>query len=511
MSAELSRRNFIATAALGAAGLAAAGTASASEQAEPGYGKGNMPDQWDEEYDVVVVGAGGGGCAAAIGAARAGAKTLVLESQGSTIATSTAVCGGYLMIVGSDEQKDAGIEDSAEQFVEDTMAWGETCREDVCQSFADHCLDYYQLVKEMGVAFVTTDVVASPGCSIPRTLTVDPHDHQAKLQETAEASGATIMFKTEGGRLYVNGNGEVAGIQAKTEDGKEIAIKAKKAVILASGGFTHNAELLNECLPGLGDIKAFSSVGHTGQGHYAAAEVGAKLEGRPYIYAVEGMAPDSLTMDGYAELYIYGAIKVNTEGDRYVNEGLYWCNDMTRALLQQPMKDGQYFNWQIIDQNGYDKAKAAGRPLGVYDTNESLFTKGETIEELAEAIGAPDLPETLAKYNEDIAAGKDTMFGRETLCGDGTGDPVALDTPPYYAFPNVPWLAYDPATSFIADGECHILDQYGEPIPRLYGAGEITARSIVGNHYQYGLAVGSACTFGLYAGTQVAALDAWDE
>ena len=509
MDKKLTRRGFVGGAALSAAGFAMAGSAMADEAAAPGVGTGNMPEAWDEEYDIVVVGGGGAGSAAGIGAARAGASVAILESQGSTIATSTAVCGGYLMIVGSDEQIAQGIEDTPEKFVADTMAWGETCREDVCWTFANHCLDYYAVLKEMDVEFVTTDVVFSPGCNTARTLTVNPHDHQEKLTATAEASGALIKYNTEGHELYVNGKGEVVGIKATGPDG-DINIKAKKAVILASGGFTHNAELLDECLPGLGNIKAFSSVGHTGEEHYAASQLGAKLQGRPYIYAVEGMAPESVTMDGYAELYLYGAIKVNAEGNRYVDEGLYWCNDMTRALLQQPMVDGQYFCWQILDQTGYDLAKAAGRPLGVYDTNEALFVSGETAEALGEAIGAPHLAETIAKYNEDLANGGDTMFGRTTLVGAGTGDPVPLDTPPYYAWPNVPWLAYDPATSFMINGECQILDQYDRPIPRLYGAGEIVARSVVGNHYQYGLAVGSACTFGLYAGTQCAALEDWD-
>lgn len=157
-------------------------------------------------------------------------------------------------------------------------------------------------------------------------------------------------------------------------------------------------------------------------------------------------------------------------------------------------------------------AKAAGRPLGVYDTNEADFISGATIEELAQKIEAPNLPATLAKYNEDIAAGTDTQFGRTTLCGEGTGDPVVLGTPPYYAFPNEPWLAYDPATTFYTDKELRLLDQYGNPVgnDRLYLAGEIMLKGIVGNHYQYGLAVGAGCTYGNYIGKKVAEMDTWE-
>lgn len=512
MKNNLSRRNFLVGAgAAGALGLGVlSGCTPNSEGTASTVDDGFMPEAWDEEADVVVVGGGGAGCAAAYSAAKAGAKVLVLESQSNNTFTSTAVCGGYIMFVGTDEQKALGIEDSNEKMLADTLSWGITCKEEVIQTYLDHNLEYYQTLKEIGVE-VSPDVVFSPGCNTERTHLVDPADHQQKISEAAKQAGAEFLYNTTGAKLFVNTSGTICGISA-IKGNNSITIKAKKGVILCTGGFTWNAEMLDECMPGLSEVSAHSCAGHTGEGHYACFQLGGQFAGRPYMYAVEGMYPGSSSMDHYAELYIYGAIKVNTEGSRYVDEGLYWCNEMTRAQLSQPKKDNGYFNWQVIDHTAYELAKAAGRPLGVYDTNEADFISGNSIEELAEKIGAPHLPDTIAKYNADIANGVDSLFGRTTLCGDGTGEPIALDTPPYYAFANEPWLAYDPATTFYTDGECRLIDQYNEPVgnDHLYLAGEIMLKGIVGDRYQYGLAVGAGCTYGLYAGKKAAGNEDWD-
>ena len=212
-------------------------------------------------------------------------------------------------------------------------------------------------------------------------------------------------------------------------------------------------------------------------------------------------------MNGYANLFVYGAVKVNADGKRYVNEGMFIGNAMTRALLDQPMKDGEYFNYQIMDQKAYDLAAAAGKPLGVFEENKDLFVQADTYEELAEKLGAPDLPGAMARYNEDMrATGVDSAFGRDVLYGQGTGQPFPLDTPPFYAFANVPWLAYDPVTTFIVNADSQLLDQYGDPIEGVYAVGEIALRPALGNVYCQGAATGAGACFGLQAGRAAAHL-----
>ncbi len=507
--AQMSRRDFLKGSAAGAvAGLAVG--AGGVALIKPSAGKEpSLPETWDTEADVVIVGAGGAGLAAALGAesAKAG-KILVLEKLSEVLSCSTAICGGFITFCGTDLQKKFGIEDSNDLFYEDIVNYGQSVVPEVVRVYVDNQLAYYDLIRSLNVPFVDS-VSPSPGCSVPRTHTVDPAKHVMILEKTARDRGVEIKFNTTGQRLLTNCAGEVIGLEATTKD-KTTYIKANKAVIMATGGFTHNAEMLNECIPGLGNVMALSCPGHTAEGHRAVFQLGGQFSGRPTIYSVQGMHPSSRTMEGYAELFLYGAIEVNMEGARHINEDEYWSNRRTRSTLEQPLRDGIPILYQIIDQKGYEKAVEAGPPIGLGPKTIELLVKADSIEELAEKLGLPKLKETVDKYNADIdAVGYDTVFGRKTMVGVGTPKIEKLDTPPFYAFENTAWLAYNPTVSFKVDASLHAVDQYGKAIPRLYLVGEIMLRCVVGDHYMYGLATGAGGALGYYAGKLAAAEKPW--
>ena len=315
--------------------------------------------------------------------------------------------------------------------------------------------------KSLNVPFVE-NVSASPGCTVPRSHTVDPAQHVMLLEQYARKKGVEIRFKTTGKRLIVDPTGQVLGIVAEA-DGKTMNIKASKAVIMATGGFTHNADMLNECVPGLGNVLALSCPGHTGEGHEALFELGGQFYGRPWVYSVQGMHPTSTTMEGYAEMFLYGAVQVNMNGERFINEDEYWSNRRTRAVLSQPMRNDIPIVYQIIDQTAYDKAVAAGPPIGLGESTIELLVQADTIEELAEKIGAPNLKDTIDQYNADIdAVGYDQKFGRKTMVGVGTPAVEKIETGPFYAFENTAWLAYNPVCSFMVDKDLRLIDQYEE-------------------------------------------------
>ena len=100
------------------------------------------------------------------------------------------------------------------------------------------------------------------------------------LEKAARERGAEIRFSTTGKRLITDAADAVVGIEAES-NGKTIFIKAKKAVIMATGGFTHSAAMLEECIPGLGSVMALSCPGHTGEGHTALFQLGDQFAGRP--------------------------------------------------------------------------------------------------------------------------------------------------------------------------------------------------------------------------------------
>ena len=135
-----------------------------------------------------------------------------------------------------------------------------------------------------------------------------------------------------------------------------------------------------------------------------------------------------------------------------------------------------------------------------------LLIKGDTLEDLAKKLNMPRLVETVTKYNADIdAGGVDMVQGRDTMVGPGTPKITKLDKAPFYAFENTAWLAYDPTCSFKVNKDLHLVDQFGKPVQRLYLAGEIMLRSVVGDHYIYGLATGAGGALGLLAGKLAAA------
>ena len=517
----ITRREFAATAGSAAAVLAAAAGASiavADEMTPTGEG---VPSSWDYECDVLVVGAGGAGLAVAYKAADAGAETLVLESQASSGACTTYYCYGNYIVCGSDEQAAMGIEDSPELVLEDIRNYGgvdvtptaETLyNEDVILKFAENTRATYEILRDWGLDF--SAISDQTGNTTMRCHQIDNRHMVDLLSEHAVEAGATVMYNTMFTRLVVDDAGMVLGCYAADESGAEIAVKGRKATVLATGPLVRNTALMEDALPGASLIDVVSGVGANGDGHIAAMNLGGALWGRNTIYTCEHYMPGETALIG-TELNQYGAISVNRDGDRFYNDGSQWNNQRTRLLIQEGINPdtGTYFSWSIIDQTMYDMAMTSGNPNhGLSEAKVEYLAKGETIEELADVIGAPNLPATVAKYNEDLANGGDTQWGRVYRNGPGTGDPLPLENPPFYAWPCKPCWYYAPCFSLMTNTEMQMLDMYGNPIGggRLYGVGELVSRTVEGNKYLVGSAISFAATMGMTVGEQVARLDNWD-
>lgn len=503
MSKSVDRRSLLA--GIGASGLGAVLAASALPALADETG---ASPAWDEECDVLVLGGGGAGSAVAYGAAKEGARVIVLDGQNSLVTTSTALCGGFISFVGSPAQEMAGIEDSVDVFLADVAKYGGGhAVEGVARLFAENCLDYYDLIDELGVVWLNKDEpMQGKEQSVARILQVDPVDHQTKLAEAAMAAGADYRLGTAAEHLVVDADGKVVG--AVAADGTSIG--ASRGVVVATGGFTGSDEMLEECMPGLNSstVAVLASPGNTGQGHRMVAQLGGVMTGRTTVNCCPGLHPESIAVSLEFEGQRYGAIDVNSLGRRYCNESAYYSYDNTYATVHQPLADnGRALTWQVFSQDVVDIANSTASAYGgITDDVVSHCTVADTLDELAEAIGAPYLVDEVESYNADIEAnGGDTRFNRMTLAGEETGSPVQLVTGPFYAWPQYQWLSYTPTCGYEVNEELHPVNQYGEAIEGVYLVGEIMCRSVVGDRYPDGVSTAASGTLGYYLGRKLGA------
>lgn len=446
--------------------------------------------------DVIIVGAGGAGLAAAVEATSRHAQVIVLEKM-PYVGGSSVICGGALAFAGTDMQKALGIQDSAKVLYDDLMKVGQYVNDPaIVQAYVDNQLDTYYWLKNLGVQF--TNISAASGMSVPRAHNANPAALIGRLYQAAKDQGAKILLKVAGKRLIQDPQtGRVTGVVAE-KDGKEVVFYARKGVILATGGFAKNTELLAQFVPSMVKAQAICGAGCTGDGLKMAWALGAGIKDMPYIKATFGVHPQAKSFSDYFSLAMYhGAIIVNKNAKRFVNESISY-KLLADAAFQQP--DG--IGYQVYDAK--IRQDAMKDPLCAIESLESkgLVFKGETLKEAAEKAGLPAdaLEATVKEYNEYAERGQDLQFGRTSLTS-GFGKLVKIETPPFYIYPSTGALlgTYGGIT---INAKAQVLNVFGEVIPGLYAAGEITG-GMHGAAYMTGTAFGKALVFGRIAAKSV--------
>ena len=452
---------------------------------------------WDEEADLVVVGAGDAGLAAAIEARAAGKSAIVFEKLGSVKSTSSAMAGGAFAFAGTDYQRQHGVEDSNEQFFEDLIKVGKGKNfEPLVKVFLDEQLDTYNWLTALGVKWDRLSRAA--GGSVPRGHHTDPLQHVQLLQQAAEKRGAKVIFKTKVTELVTDESKRVIGACVQGEE-RAWRVKAKKGVVLATGGFGYDKERMAAIGPGFDKVKVIVSPGHTGDGHKMAETLGGWFRHMEpdYLKPTVGVHVASRSHTTNLLAFWDGAIIVNKRGERFVNESLE-NRSLGSATLGQPDQTVfEIFDRQVYDRMQTGEGRRAGKPI------VERMIEAETIAELASKLGLPleALKQTIARYNDGVAKGRDPDFGRTSLTQSG-GAMTAVDTPPFYAFETSPWM---PGTygGIAVDVDMHVLDN-ASIIPGLYAAGEIVG-GFHGAGYHIGSALAKALVFGRIAGRNCAA------
>jgi fumarate reductase flavoprotein subunit len=450
-----------------------------------------VPAKWDEEKDIVIVGAGTAGLPAGIAAKQAGVDVVVLES--------THNCGGsgnVIMVGGSfagtSVQKKLGIEDSPEQVYKDGVEVAEGSPE-MWRAYADNQLETFDWLKAIGAGPSREDMLMNlPGHRAARLHPFIGTKAMGAIEKAASQAGVDIRRDYRAVRLVFDPSIErVVGIQVNVK-GTVKHIKARKAVLLTTGGFGRNKEMLSEYGKRFKDCIPLMAPGHLGDGLKMALDLGAATKDIGHS-VVASLAVCTTTKSDRGLVAIWqGGISVNVKGQRYYDEscpkGYY--GHLTDAGMDQP---GSVY-WIIYDKNIRDL------PF-VQDHVKSWHAfEAQTMEELGKLAGfdGATAAKVLAKYNEDIESeGYDTVLGRKFIT-TSAGQLIPLKTPPYYAIKCITSI-----TSFKGglkvNSKFQVVNVYGEPIRGLYAAGEVVGGLFSKGTYLGGINWASAMTFGRVA------------
>jgi len=565
---ELSRREFVkgaaAVAGVGAlAGCAPAATPVPAESAEPcptcpPTGEcppcpvAGVPEHWDKEADVVVVGYGGAGAVTAIAAADEGAEVLLLEKNPEDkLWSNTRMCGGLCHV--ADDPGEAakyfkavafglGLPDGFGDPAHVYPHYPEQFVEEIAQVWSAGVVQTADFLESLG------EVEFSRGLEIPKAAfpTFPGAEHYGTfsvagrgvalydlLSSAVNERNVEVMWGTPGTRLISNPDGEVVGVVAEA-GGSEINVKARKAVVLCSGGFEYDEELKDAFIPGWGWV-FMGNPSNTGDGLRMAMGVGATL-GHMYHNAARVVAGGPALMEEVGTgiriaIDKPGMLLVDNYGERYINEVFTAVDPQRYQFYNQvivfdisKLEYTRIPSWFIFDEIVRQAGPLASTfygaiATGIYDwseDNSAEIEKGwilqaDSIEELAGKIAAvPNnkgrmdaavLADTVATFNQYSEDGEDPDYGRDS---ESLGP---LTAPPYYAIDMYPG---GPNTEggMIRNSKSQVISVTGEVIPRLYAVGEVG--SFYSFAYQGGGNIAGCIIFGRVAGTAAAAEEPWE-
>jgi flavocytochrome c len=472
---------------------------------------GATKDQFSEEYkiardiktereaEIVIIGAGGTGLAAAVTAGQEGASVIVLETNGFA-GGNLLVSGGVYNSPEPEMQAKQGIEDSPELFVQQTLAGGDNiANPELVRILAYNALDGLNWLKELGNEF-EDQVIQAPGALHPRshntTAPLGSGIIKTYLEHIDKMDNVEILYETKGESL-IQEDGRVVGVIAKNPDGSKLTVKANKGVIIATGGFSKNAQLVMEYRnaekwPLLDENSVSTNMDSIrGEGIIMAREIGADVVDMDQMQFLYLGQPKTGLLSGVFNVSAEVTVFVNKEGKRFVAE------DARRDVISSAVfaqEDGMMYMLHSAESlsDPANQLNIDGIPMKeLLDIGAYGWKQGDTLEELAKEIGVPaeNLVQTIAEYNEAVDT-KNDPFGRTLLN-------VKMEKGPFYAIPRVPALHHTMGGLRI-DTLARVLDTKGEPIPGLYAGGEVTG-GIHGGNRLGGNAVTDTVVFGRLA------------
>ena len=490
-----------------------------------------------KEADVVIVGAGGAGMTAAMTASDAGKSVIILESQAMVGGNSVRSTGGMnaAKTVYQDENEfgeGAGVEkmlksaadnyadnefitslaatvaqqwadyqanpvgyfDSVELMELDTMVGGKGINNpELVKTLVEGTAPAIDWLDENGMSL--HNVAAFGGASVKRIHR--PVNEEGKvvsvgaylvplMEKACQDRGVEFILNTTANTILTDESGKAVGVSGTDKDGNAVTVNAK-AVVLATGGFGANLDMVASYKPDLKGFMTTNAPGIQGQGIAMATDIGAatvdmdQIQIHPTVEAnTAALITEGLRGDG--------AILVNSNGERFTDE-VSTRDKVSAAEIAQPGS----FSWLIVDQAMAD----ASNVIQGYIT-KGYTKQGATYEELAKEIEVDPatFAATMEKWNGCVEAKTDADFGRTSFANP-------LNTAPYYAI-KVSAGVHHTMGGVVINSSTEVLKEDGSVIPGLFAAGEVTG-GVHGANRLGGTAVADFVVFGRIAGASAAA------
>lgn len=497
---NMSRRRVIG----GAIGTLVAGAAAGAQASAI------RPEAWDETYDVVIVGSGFAGLSAAYEAVKHNVKRILILEKMEAWGGNSALCGALMCMPLTKMQKAKGIKDSPEMLVKDMMAAGRGFNHpELALTMAKNAAKAFDMLEECGVEF-QDKVIRLGGHSAPRAhLPKVPSGGSITVPMHKWLRSKNVEFRNRANvhELVMN-EGAVEGVRVTLdydwhtgEGRREVAIRALKGVVVASGGWGQDNEFVSVTQPSYARLECTSQPGSTATMIKAMLAAGAlpvmldMFQLGPWASPDEkGAGPGSFFAD-----YAFGegmAIDPTT-GRRFMNE---LADRRTRAeaqmkVLEKGTKEKPNYPFCFCSE---ETTKHAEGFKGAY--REGTVKKSDSVEALAKLHGVADVEElkkSIAEWNEIVAGKKEDPFKK----------PLDVRTelkPPFYSMRLSPKLHYCMGGACITTKAEVLSSQTCKPIPGLYAAGEVTG-GVHGMDRLGGCSSVDCFVFGRIAGAEVAA------
>lgn len=442
------------------------------------------------EADVIVVGGGAAGMTAAITAKEDGADVILIEKSGvlggNTVCAANGINAADSKVqLNNDTYKEKG---GSVEGLEKLQMNNDDAKENLVKAFAENSGEVIDWLSGIGASFEVDIQEDERNPEQNYYMLKDTTDGTTavslinRVSAELEKQGITLYYNMDAYELVTDETGTVTGVKAKDADGNDVVFSAK-AVLLATGGFGQNSELVGKVNPALANAVTDEIAPTTGEGLLMAQAVGADAVNLDSIQTFPAVIP------GYGMIlpfnlpggFVPDALYVNNQAQRFTAEGF----EIPDAILAQDK--GEVFC--IFDESGMNDGM---KTL----LNNGIVVSGENASELAEKLGLDGaaLQASIDAFNEDIADGTDDAFGRAENLNpiEGTLYGYRFGVGAHYFMGGL-----------LIDEKTHVLNTEGKPISGLYAAGEVTG-GFHGTFRVDGSGLGDSFTFGRIAGHTLA-------